>query len=99
MALVDIDEFLVSVSDLIDHSEVVVVAEMSSFDVDAVQPIVMSDLVAPDLLDLRVLELLGDPVVDVLLNQDPVVPAVVLLNGDDFVAHFFRIVDRYLSNY
>ena len=89
VSLMNVKKLFESVSDFVHDGPVVVVSEVSGFDVDAVEPIIMSDFVSPDFLDMRVLEFgLNVRVnLDVLFDQDPV---LVMWSRElnNFVSHF-----------
>ncbi len=72
--------------DLPEDGEVVVVAQVAGLDVRLVEEVVVADLVAPDLLDVGILQLLGQSFLDVVVDF-----VEVLGDGDvdldDLVSH------------
>ena len=91
MALVDVDQVVVAVVNLVHESEVVVVSDVTGFDVDTVEPFVMSDLITPGLLDDRVIPFALDVFVLVSMVLVDLFPVLVVVasgfDDDNFVGH------------
>lgn len=58
MALVDVDDTVLPVQGFHQDCEVVVLGEVPAFDVELVEPIVMSNMLLPDLFDVSIIQLL-----------------------------------------
>lgn len=100
MSLVEFDEFFLSVSDFEDKGEVVMVSEISGFDMNPIQEVVVSDFLSPDLGNLRVLPLVACVVVGVVVDLTEVFQDEIV-NSNLFVTHctvkLFYLY-KYLSN-
>ena len=71
----------------INDCEVVVISKVAVFDMDTVEPFVMSNLVAPRLLDVRVLELLTlGMMVNLLLNPN-IMAIKCFVNSYHLISH------------
>lgn len=77
---------VVGASNFPEHREVVVVAEVPGLDVSLVEEVMMADLIAPEFLDVGILELLQGFLFGVVRN---LVEMVLGLGGDynNFVSH------------
>lgn len=86
VSLLDVEQFDVSVANLEQHSEVVVVGEVPGLHVSLVESLIVAEVVGPDFFDVGVGELFGD--LDHHVRHYSVeVSLEDSVDFDDFVSH------------
>ena len=87
MSFMEINQFLMSVSDLINHSEVVMISQMSCFDMNPIKMIMMSDSLSPNPGDLRIFPLGAPTMMSMVMNLSEMFKDKSV-NSYFFVTHF-----------
>lgn len=86
VTFMNFDEVLLMMSDFENKGEMVMVSQISSFDMNPIQVIVMPNFFSPNLGDMRVFPFVANSVMSMVVNFTEVFQNKIV-NNDFFVSH------------